>query len=157
MEELIKRRTVARRFFTIAEKDVGGAFDSGSKTDLPALIKYFEDKAEDMFDIDQKIKDQLFQSDADDEQIFSELESAEKYRLRYHKVRAQFSIDMSQKTPSVDAESYDGVSGTVKCYGPRDKENPRTGKVDYLSERFVKRITGGRQRNICGGAKAPAT
>ncbi|KAL4709063.1 hypothetical protein ACJJTC_005924 [Scirpophaga incertulas] len=105
MEDLVKKRTVARRFFTVAENDFTTAF-SENKSDIHTFYKYFEEKAEQLFGIDVCIKDLLFQVEDDDDKIFSCLEAAEGYRRRYLKVRSQYTEFVNSQHQVSEHETF---------------------------------------------------
>ncbi|KAL4709592.1 hypothetical protein ACJJTC_007323 [Scirpophaga incertulas] len=121
MEELKKKRTILRRFFSNAEKDMLAAFDE-KRSDISALYKYFEDKAEELLKIDDEIRDLLFQSNLEEDKIFKELEIAEEYRRRFYKVRAEYENYSRPPPRHIGSESVSGstvksIDGCFKILG----------------------------------------
>ncbi|KAL4714418.1 hypothetical protein ACJJTC_017713 [Scirpophaga incertulas] len=111
MEELKKKRTILRRFFSNAEKDMLAAFDE-KRSDISALYKYFEDKAEELLKIDDEIRDLLFQSNLEEDKIFKELEIAEEYRRRFYK---HLQIEVPKLTMEY---TWDDINNQPQRYCP---------------------------------------
>ena len=88
MEGLKRERKQLRRFFTISLKDLETKMDTESvmKTELIPIFKVLEDKADRLFEVDERIKTnwlELELEDFDEDEFGKEVDLIETYRNQW--------------------------------------------------------------------------
>ncbi|KAL4707841.1 hypothetical protein ACJJTC_001787 [Scirpophaga incertulas] len=84
MESLKKLRSILRRFYSNAERDLANAQRDGSDSNIHAMFTIAKQKAEELFSVDEKIKDMWFADiDASEDLIFADLQTADSYKSRW--------------------------------------------------------------------------
>ncbi|KAL4720288.1 hypothetical protein ACJJTC_010138 [Scirpophaga incertulas] len=84
MESLKKLRSILRRFYSNAERDLANAQRDGSDSNIHAMFTIAKQKAEELFSVDEKIKDMWFADiDASEDVIFADLQTADSYKSRW--------------------------------------------------------------------------
>ncbi|XP_047988455.1 uncharacterized protein LOC125228051 [Leguminivora glycinivorella] len=101
MEILKKERSVARRLFTIAKSEINAILESANIDDITAAFNKLQLRADSLFNVDQRIKEQWLKTDEmTEDEIYEDCMTSDKYITDWERIKVMYD-SVSRKNERV--------------------------------------------------------
>ncbi|XP_063631302.1 uncharacterized protein LOC134802595 [Cydia splendana] len=91
MEKLLKERSIARRLFTTAKNDIEAKLESTDIDEITAALNKLQLRADSLFNVDQRIKEQWLKTDEmTEDEIYEDCMTSDKYESDWERIKVMY-------------------------------------------------------------------